>query len=323
MYKKDLQGLLYKDDFPNFFALYGADNFQIELFTKFIKEKFKVDESLKMYFEEYDFNRAVDFLSLGSLFSTTKLLELKLSKKPASKELNNLVELCKKNKDNFFILELYDENSKQNDLEKAFETNFVRFFKPNSPREAIELLELKAKDLNVNVTQNALFALYEIFDENLYLAASELAKFQGLNLDENNVKTYCSSVNLGSFESFFDLLLKKADIRIELEKILDNSNEIAFINSLYNEFYRLFKIALFAKINGRVDLKEILNYAPPPQVAKNLSTLAFSLKLEQYKEIFYILLKTEHSIKTKSNLIKKEFLISQMLKLSRFLKAYK
>ncbi|HEF3490415.1 TPA: DNA polymerase III subunit delta [Campylobacter jejuni] len=320
MYRKELQTLLSKDSIPNFFFLYGADNFQSELYAEFIKEKYKPDETLKLFFEEYNFTRASDFLSAGSLFSEKKLLEIKTSKKIPIKDLKILVELCKNNADNFFLLELYDKSSKQSDIEKIFSPHFVRFFKANGAKEGVELLSIKAKQLRVEITQNALFTLFTSFDENLYLAASELNKFSGLRVDEKTIEQYCYSLNTGSFESFFDKILKKQDFKSELEKILDNFNEIALINSLYNSFYRLFKIALYAKINGKIDFKELLGYTPPPQVGQNLSSQAFSLKIEQYKEIFTLLLKSEYELKTNPKLVKKEFLISNLLKLARILK---
>ncbi|HEG6004720.1 DNA polymerase III subunit delta [Campylobacter jejuni] len=321
MYRKELQTLLSKDSIPNFFFLYGADNFQSELYAEFIKEKYKPDETLKLFFEEYNFTRASDFLSAGSLFSEKKLLEIKTSKKIAIKDLKILVELCKNNADNFFLLEFYDESSKQSDIEKIFSPHFVRFFKANGAKEGVELLSIKAKQLGVEITQNALFTLFTSFDENLYLAASELNKFSGLRVDEKTIEQYCYSLNTGSFESFFDKILKKQDFKSELEKILDNFNEIALINSLYNSFYRLFKIALYVKVNGKIDFKELLGYTPPPQVGQNLSSQAFSLKIEQYKEIFTLLLKSEYELKTNSKLVKKEFLISNLLKLARILKS--
>ncbi|ELV6764123.1 DNA polymerase III subunit delta [Campylobacter jejuni] len=321
MYRKELQTLLSKGLIPNFFFLYGADNFQNELYAEFIKEKYKPDETLKLFFEEYNFTRASDFLSAGSLFSEKKLLEIKTSKKIPTKDLKVLVDLCKNNTDNFFLLELYDENSKQSDIEKIFSPNFTRFFKANGAKEGVELLSIKAKQLGIEITQNALFTLFTSFDENLYLAASELNKFSGLRVDEKTIEQYCYSLNTGSFESFFEKILKKQDFKSELEKILDNFNEIALINSLYNSFYRLFKIALYAKVYGKIDFKDLLGYTPPPQVGQNLSTQAFSLKIEQYKEIFTLLLKCEYELKTNSKLVKKEFLISNLLKLARILKS--
>lgn len=320
MYRKELQTLLSKAAVPNFFFLYGADNFQNELYADFMKEKYQADETLKLFFEEYSFTRASDFLSGASLFSEKKLLEIKTSKKIPTKDLKVLVDLCKNNKDNFFLLELYDESSKQGDIEKIFYPNFARFFKANGAREGVELLSVKARQLRVEITQNALFTLFTSFDENLYLAASELNKFSGLRVDESIIEQYCYSLNLGSFDSFFEKFFKRQDFKSELEKILDNLNEIALINSLHNAFYRLFKIALYAKVHGKVDFKELLGYTPPPQVGQNLSSQAFSLKIEQYKEIFTLLLKSEHELKTNANLAKKDFLIANLLKLSRILK---
>ncbi|HEC1768974.1 TPA: hypothetical protein R1730_001214, partial [Campylobacter lari] len=184
MYKNQLQSLLNSNNFPNYFLLYGADNFQIELYTKFIKDKYSFDESLRFYFEEYDFKQAYDYLSSASLFSERKLLEIKTQKKIPSKELKQLLQLCQNSQDNYFLLEIYDESSKQSEAEKIFANNFCRFYKVNSAKEGMELLALKAKELNINITQNALYALFYNFNENLYLAANELNKFSGLNIDE-------------------------------------------------------------------------------------------------------------------------------------------
>ncbi|MCW1360538.1 DNA polymerase III subunit delta [Campylobacter sp. US33a] len=320
MYRKDLQNLLLKDKFPNFFFLYGADNFQSELYANFIKQKWNTDETLKIFFEEYNFSRVSDFLSGGSLFSEKKLLEIKTNKKIPSKELKILIELCKQNQDNFLLLELYDESSKQSDIEKIFENNFVRFFKANNAKEGVELLAMKAKELNIEITQNALFALFSNFDENLYLAASELNKFQDLSIDEKTIEKYCFSLSVVGFEMFFEKLLQGKNINTDLEKILDSFNEIALINSLNTNFYRLFKIALYAKIHGKMDFKELLGYTPPAQVAKKLELQAFGIKISQYQQIFTLLLESEYELKNNSKLSKKEFLIATLLKLSQILK---
>ncbi|AJC84870.1 DNA polymerase III subunit delta [Campylobacter peloridis] len=321
MYKNQLQNLLKQNNIPNFFLLYGADNFQIELYAKFIKDKFTFDESLKFYFEEYDFKQAYDYLSSASLFSEKKLLEIKTQKKIPSKELKQLVDLCQNSQDNYFLLEIYDESSKQNEAEKIFSNNFCRFYKVNSAKEGIELLALKAQELNIKITQNALFALFYNFNENLYLAANELNKFSGLNIDEKIIQDYCYSLSTISFESFFDNLMQKKDLRNDLEKILDNYNEIAILNSLYTSFLRLFKISLHVKTHGNLELKEILGYTPPAYVAQNLQKQAFMIKIPQYKNIFLTLAQCEYELKKNSKIEKKEFLISTLLQISSILKS--
>ena len=320
MYRKDLERLLAGKYFPNFFALYGGESFQCELFANAIKSRFAADETLSLYFEEYDYARASDFLGSASLFASKKLLELKCTKKPAKKELETLIKLCKKDENNFFLFELYDESAKQADLEKVFENNFARFFAPSNAREGVELLKLRAKELEINATQNALYALYSNFDENLYLAAAELNKFAGLNIDENTIEKYSFSLSVVGFDAFFDKLLRGQGVQDDLEKILDNFNEIALINSLNSSFYRFFKIALYAKNYGNVDLKALLGYAPPPQVASKMTNAALSLKIPQYHQIFRLLLESEYELKTNSKLVKKEFLIACLLSLAKILR---
>lgn len=321
MYKKDLLNLLNKENFPNFFLLYGGDNFQVEIFSEFIQEKYKVDECLKLYFEEYDFKIANDFLSNLSLFSEKKLLKIKSYKKINSKELKALIELCKNSNDNYFLLEFYDESSKLTELEKIFENNFVRFFKPSNQKEAIELLSLKAKRLNVNITYNALYALYINFEENLYLASSELNKFKDLSINEQHIEKYCFSLSTAGFESFFNKLLNKEEFTKDIQDLLENFNEIAFLNYLSSNFYRLFKINTYIKLNGNADLKNLLGYTLPAQVANDLIKKAISLNLNKYKKIFDLILDAEYELKTNSKLNKKEFLISIILNLSKIIKS--
>ena len=139
MYKAQLQNLLAGKYFPNFFALYGNESFQTELFAGLIKQRYGADELLKLYFEEYDFARARDYLGSASLFASKKLLEIKCTKKPAKKELETLINLCKKDEENnFFLLEIYDEGTRQAETEKIFENNFARFFAPSNAKEGVE-----------------------------------------------------------------------------------------------------------------------------------------------------------------------------------------
>ena len=322
MYRRELQNLLNSSGkFPNFFLLYGSDNFQTELYANFIEKKFAAEESLRLYFEEYDFSRASDFLALGSLFSQKKLLELKCHKKPSAKDLKALISLCKINADNFFLLELYDEGSRQGELEKIFENHFARFFKVGGLKEGVELLAMRARELKIDATQNALASLFLGFDENLYLAGAELNKFEGLAINENTIKQYCPALSFANFDGFLDKLLSHESIGIELEKILEEFNEIALINALSSAFYRFFQIAMYAKINGKIDLKDLLGYAPPPAAAEKLKNQALKFKLVQYHKIFKLLLQTEYELKTNPKLAKKDFLIAAMLEFSRILKA--
>lgn len=319
MYIKDLQKLLNSANIPNFFAFYG-DNFQIELFSDIFKEKYNANEILKLYFDEYDFLIANDYLGSSSLFASSRLLVLKFSKKPPKKELTQLIKLCQTSTDNHLLLELYDESSRQIELENIFGSNFARFFAPNNESQAIELLNTKAKKLNIKATFNALLTLYQSFNGDLYLAASELNKFKDLNIDENTISKYCYSLSTISFDDFFDNIMQNRFIIKDIKDIIDNFNEIALINYLYSNFYKLFKITLYTKLNGKIDFKDLLGYTPPPLIASKLSKEALSLNINKYQNIFKLLLNSEYELKTNNNIMKKEYLIQMLIKLSYILK---
>ena len=180
MYRKELEAALNSAKFPNHFLLYGADEYQIELFAKEILAKFKDFEILSFYYDEYDFDAARAHLCEPSLFGGSPLLHVKSDKKIPAKELKILIDGCKNG--GAFVFELFEPDAKAVfDTQKAFGVNFARFFKPGSPEEAVNLLGRQAAKMSLNITRNALFELYRIHNENLYLAASELNKLASLN----------------------------------------------------------------------------------------------------------------------------------------------
>ena len=190
MYRKELEAALNSAKFPNYFLLYGADEYQIELFAKEIFAKFKDFEILSLYYDEYDFEAARTHLCEPSLFGGSPLLHVKSDKKIPAKELKTLIEGCKNG--GAFVFELFEPDAKAVfDTQKAFGVNFARFFKPGSPEEAVNLLGRQAAKMSLNITKNALFELYRIHNENLYLAASELNKLASLNepINENIVRS--------------------------------------------------------------------------------------------------------------------------------------
>ena len=322
MYKKELETLLKSPKFPNFFLLFGADEYQIELFAKEILAKFEGLNPLSLYYDEYDFALAKSHLCEPSLFGDEPLLHIKSDKKIPSKELKSLIEACK-NK-GAFIYEFYEADAKITfDTQKAFGVNFVRFFKPNSPDEAVNLLSRQAEKINLSITKNALFELYRIHNENLYLAASELNKLASLNepIDENIVKNLVFSLSSVSFDDFFDKFINLKDIRRDIFSLIDdgNFNEILFINSLYRSFFRLFKLHSFIKINGKFDIKETLGYTPPPNIVNELKKQCLSINLKTYKDIFMALNLMEFEIKTNTKLDKAHYLVSSLISMQNLI----
>lgn len=322
MYRRELEGLLQSPKFPNTFLLFGADEYQIELFAKEILAKFEGLNLLSLYYDEYDFNLAKSHLCEPSLFGDEALLHIKSDKKIPSKELKILIEACKNG--GAFIYEFYEADTKITfDTQKAFGVNFARFFKPNSPDEAVTLLSRQAGKINLNITKNALFELYRIHNENLYLAASELNKLASLNepINENTVRNLVFSLSSISFDDFFDKFINLKDIRQDFFSCADdgNFNEMLFINSLYRAFFRLFKLHSFIKINGKFDIKETLGYTPPPNIANELKKQCLSINLKTYKEIFMALNLMEFEIKTNAKLDKTHFLLSSLISMQNLI----
>lgn len=89
MYKRELESLLNSGNFPNHFLLFGADEYQIELFAKEILNIYNNDDSnlLTLYFDEYNFNLASSHINEPSLFSNSNILHIKSDKKIALKEI--------------------------------------------------------------------------------------------------------------------------------------------------------------------------------------------------------------------------------------------
>lgn len=320
MYRKELETKLANPNFPNYFLLFGGDDYQIEFYAKEILNKFDQDNVLNLYFDEYDFAIAKDHLEQPSLFADCNILHIKSDKKIPSKELKVFIDLCKKNSNNIFIFELYEGDAKSIfDNQKAFGENFVRFFPPSNPSEAVNLLQIYADKLNLNITKAALFTLYSIENESMILCAAELNKLSKISqdIDENLVKKTVFSLHGISFDAFFDKIIESKNIKDDYFGYLNDLNfsEILFINSLYKAFFRLFKINTYAKINSKFDLKEAIGYAPPPNIATKLKTQALSFNTNIFLEIFKLLNEAEFELKTKTNLEKESYLLSSLLNL--------
>ncbi|ALV24837.1 DNA polymerase III, delta subunit [Campylobacter iguaniorum] len=324
MYKKELQNLLNLTTFPNFFLLFGNDSYQIEVFTKEVLAKFSDENLLSLYFDEYDFSVAKSHLSESSLFANTNLLHVKSDKKIPAKELKILIELCKKSKDNIFIFELHEGDTKLLfDTQKAFEQNFARFFAPSTPGEAVNLLSYHASKLGLSISDEALYQIYSLQNESLYLASSELNKIANLtkNVDNSMISKLVFSLNGVSFETFFNKIISVQNIKDDFFSYSNDSNfsEIMLVNSLYKAFLRLFKIQTYVKIYGKFDIKEAIGYTPPPNIANTLKNQALSMPIELYKDIFIKLNLIEYDLKTKKDLEKESFLLSCLLSIQNLI----
>ncbi|CZE47637.1 DNA polymerase III subunit delta [Campylobacter geochelonis] len=322
MYKRDLDTLLASKKMPNFLLLRSSDEFQNELYAKEILNFYQADMVEQIYYDEYDFSRAKLFFE-PSLFGNSNLLHIKTNRYIPTKEVKQLISMCKKDSANFFLYEILEtpETKVSNDFIKAFGTNFVRFFKPTTPNEALNLLNKKCTMLKIYANSTALLEIYKIHNENLNLAASELEKFANLGYEVTleNVKVLVSGLSEVSFEDIFNKILNLDDFRDDFFIYTQSGSysESDFINYIYGSFFRLFKIHSFIKINGRIDFLKLLGYTPPPQVQTLLQKQALKFSTKRFKEIFLHLNSLEFDIKTKNQIDKTHFLLAGLLELQR------
>lgn len=323
MYKREFDSLIASKKAPNFFLIRGNDEFLNAFYAKQLLNLWNSENVLEQYFEEYNFNEAMSFLE-PSLFGDKNIIYIKNDKTTSTKEIKEIIEKCKKDENNYVLYEIYEcGNRLNNDFLKAFGTNFLRVFKPNSQNEALQILTQISQILKLFPNSLALLEIYKIHNENLSLCVAELKKFKSLNLELNleNVKENVSGLSEVSFEDLFEKIISLKDFRDDFFTYTQSGsyNESELINYFYSSIFRIFSIHTFIKINGKIDFKEVLGYLPPIQIQNNLKTLALQFSTEKFKEMFISLNKTEYSLKTKTNINKTYLLLSGLLEFQRIL----
>lgn len=323
MYKREFDSLIASKKAPNFFLIRGNDEFLNAFYAKQLLNLWNSENVLEQYFEEYNFNEAMSFLE-PSLFSDKNIIYIKNDKTTSTKEIKEIIEKCKKDENNYVLYEIYEcGNRLNNDFLKAFGTNFLRVFKPNSQNEALQILTQISQILKLFPNSIALLEIYKIHNENLSLCVAELKKFKSLNLELNleNVKENVFGLSEVSFEDLFEKIINLKDFRDDFFTYTQSGsyNESELIGYFYSSIFRIFSIHTFIKINGKIDFRQVLGYLPPIQIQNNLKTLALQFSTEKFKEMFISLNKTEYSLKTKTNINKTYLLLSGLLEFQRIL----
>ena len=178
MYKREFDSLIASKKAPNFFLIRGNDEFLNAFCAKQLLNLWNSENVLEQYFEEYNFNEAMSFLE-PSLFGDKNIIYIKNDKTTSTKEIKEIIEKCKKDENNYVLYEIYEcGNRLNNDFLKAFGTNFLRVFKPNSQNEALQILTQISQILKLFPNSIALLEIYKIHNENLSLCVAELKKFK-------------------------------------------------------------------------------------------------------------------------------------------------
>jgi DNA polymerase-3 subunit delta len=324
MYKRDLERLLDSNTLPKAIFVYGECDYQNNLFSNKIIQKYKdeEDEVLLMYYDEYDYSVAKNHLSQSSLFGGKNILHVKSDKVIPKKELDNLIALCKKSDNSFFLYQYFGDQSKAKNITKSFGKDFVRFFKANQ-NEALALLQMKANELGLDIDRYALTHLYMLHMEDLSICVNEFQKLLIFDKTITTVDIDNLVYGLGSvsIDAFIEKLLNKSDIKDELISLEQKGSmdEVRIINAMQNYISTLLMFHLYIKTYGRFDAKEIVGYPMPPQIAQKKAAMSIKIDLNTFKTILIELNNAEFELKKSKNLDKESFLLSTLIKLQSYL----
>lgn len=328
MYKREYETLLKANKIPKANLFYGVCHYQNDALIEQTLHLLDVqkDEKLTLFFDEYHFSTAKNFISQSSLFGDRNVLIIKSDKIIPAKELETLVELCAKNDSSYFFYQYFSDDSKIKTASKAFDKKesaaFVRLFKADY-NEAISMLMEAAKKHQLTISRYAMQHLYMVHMEDLSLCVNEFDKLAllGQEVQINDIDLHVYGLGTVTLDSFITKLLDKKEIKEDLERIsiTEGHDEIKIINAIQNYITQLFLFHAYIKLNGSFDAKAVLGYPLPPQLAQQRSTQSIKFSLQTYKSMLALLLDAEFHLKKTSHLEKNAYLLSSLIKLQSYL----
>jgi len=304
--------------------LFGVCDYLADLYSeKIISTAGEACDILKIYFDEYSFGDAKNFLSQSSLFGDKLILLIKSDKKIPKNDLKELISIADKNDALFIFRFLGDMTSKEKDYYELFSAAnnalFVRFFNPNSVQEAATYLKTEAIQKNINISPEALDELLTLKNMDLEAAVKELEKFLAVTREvtKRDVKALVEESDDTALEKFFETVLEKKDFYAQLLRILEKAefDEVRIV--LFFEYYlqELFLFLLYSKAYGTIDAKKITGKPLPDFVAKAKAAKAIKIGYKSYVRMLEILLEADLSLKLSKNSDKKATLIHYLIKL--------
>jgi len=278
MYKKDFDKL---GKLPNYCVFYG-NSFYLQQYENKIIEKFKDENVLKIYFDEYDYEIAKTHLSESSLFGGVNVLVIKHNKIP-----QNIEKLLKFTKESYLFFFYYG-----NKKPEVFGKNFVRFFEP-SLKDIIEQINVLSQKYGVEISQEAKMYLART-TESVFLE-KEIEKLSNYSdkISLNDVKNLVFEYKEESFEGLFNLILNGRDFYNELEYFLETNDYKRIIPALIRYIRNLYMYNLYIKKTGNASLEGLLGYRLPVHINKQRVELAIKFREKEYFELLKFLLNKE------------------------------
>jgi DNA polymerase-3 subunit delta len=321
VYKNNLDKLLAQKYDISSILLYGESEFFIDYYSTLIESHFPNADKISLYFEEYKFNTASEYLSQSSLFGDINLLVIKTDSKIPKKELDKLVDITLKNSNSYLIYKYLGTDFKT--LTSSFSPKgceHVRFFKPNIT-ESIGYLSQKAQSLSLQMDSTLLKYLLDSQDLDVALALKELEKLalQSEPISINIIDKICFNLSSSDTNSVIYDILDKKDFKEHLFRLFDDSeDEIRFLTTLTSFLVTLLEFSMYARLYGQVDSKDILGYKLPKFVEQKYSMYATRISISSFAKMIEFLQQRELYLKQNIKVDKSAFLYSTLSKLQTY-----
>ncbi len=315
--RKELDAAIASHKLPNAFMLFGESHFLIDRYIAMLCDVADAN-MLKMYHDEYHFETAKAHLSQGSLFGGKNLLVIKSSKKVPKADLDKLIALCQKNRDNIFLYGYYGEDYKTSN--KAFTKkaggDFVRLYNPFAG-EAISIVKEEAQRRGAQLDHYSIQHLLSSQNGDIALACNELNKLAILQIPitSKEIDELVYGMAEVTIEQLIAALLNRQDFKEPLERILQSGeDEIRIITALSAFMSQLYMFYIYIKLHGTASAKAILGYEPPKFIVQQRSQLSIKFNQESYEKIIALLLETELQMKSGVKTDNYALLLSALLK---------
>ncbi|NPA55711.1 MAG: hypothetical protein GXO40_05025 [Epsilonproteobacteria bacterium] len=289
---------------PNYFLFYGDELF-MDVWRDKVKEITANTNTLKLYYDEFDMDKAFSHLSQNSLFGDKNSLIVVSDK--FDDKIKRLIEILK---DNYFYFFFSGDAKKAKT--KIFKNNFVRFFKPNLG-ELITIANQYATTHDINIDTNHLKYLISKIDYRfIFRELDKLALVDQIN--NATIDTLVFDYNQTSFDYMFDKLFTNQDFLNDLRNILITNEHIAVLLSLVRYIRILYMFHLHIKNIGYENVsKDVLGYQIPKNLEDVRKTIALKISEDKFLDLFEIALQAELDIKSSKD--KEAVLFEAILKI--------
>ena len=325
MYKREFDQK-FRQVLPKALLLFGDNAYLIDYYIKHYAHTLQAkEEMLTLYFDEWDFMQAKNYLSQSSLFGGINLLIIRHNKKIPKKELDILVTLANKTSDNYLVFGFEGEARDAKTMQSSFAEKkggvWVRFFEANI-REGIEMLQQKAQNIGLDIDHYALQHLILTLNNNLALCNNELDKLAilGTKITSKDIDRLVYSTASLATEQFLTSLFEKQPVLEMIGTLLESGEDETLILRNTQRFVNeIFLFHAYIRLHGSPDSMEILGYKLPKQIEEKKAQLAMRVKPATLLNITEHLLESELEMKRPGNINKETLLYGAFIKMQRYL----